>query len=291
MTQSETDGLLYHYTSAAGFTGILSKRCFWASSIYYLNDSREFHHARDLYRKMAAELLERETDAEVRANWSERLEVLSRDIPPGRVHPFILSLSAKGDLLSQWRAYGAGTGGFAIGLRPDVLCGILPRGFELRQCIYCEKEQENRVRQSVLATRPSPGETNPLTGEKRPFKWVASTVRLYADYVHRYATIFKDRAFEEEAEWRCISPWAKHEKHGWPEDEPAPKLHVRPGHSMLIPYVEIHVPEQTMDSLIARVRLGPTPHPALAIRSTRAFLKEHGLAAEVVESSVPFRAW
>jgi hypothetical protein len=39
---------LYHYTSQAGLIGIVKSMKLWATSIRYLNDSREYNHDRDL---------------------------------------------------------------------------------------------------------------------------------------------------------------------------------------------------------------------------------------------------
>jgi len=271
--------VLNHYTSQAGLIGIIGGRCVWASSIYYLNDAREFVYARDVFRQVADNLLKK-ADPEIATIWRSKLEPYLTDRPQDRLHPFVFSLSAQGDLLSQWRGYTPVTGGYCIGFRTDVLASVLPKGFVLASCIYSEKTQRAMVKRLLVDTKPR--------GQKDLFHvgWVRFSMALH----HEFATVFKHPAFFQEEEWRCVSPWFGG-KHGWSDDLKAPLLEVRVGNSMLTPYVKIKIPEDAMPSLISRVRVGPTPHVQLAARVVEKFLQEHGISAEVVASKIPFRAW
>jgi hypothetical protein len=193
--------VLHHYTSATGLMGIISNRCLWASSIYYLNDSRELSYAQDLFRQVSSDLLDSlsRTEPEISANWRDGLDQVLAKKSLDRVHPFVLSLNEQGDLLSQWRAYGAPPGGFAIGFNTKVLMSFLPSGFVLKPCIYSVEEQGAIVRSLLLGTKPEHGQAKKLSH--------VAWVRLYMAFSQEIAAVFKHPSFFQEEEWRCISPW------------------------------------------------------------------------------------
>jgi hypothetical protein len=96
-----TPEILYHYTSADGLCGIVESRAVWASIIHFLNDAEEFQYAISIEQ----ELLKERGSAEA----SEVLSTFLDWITSANVCAF--SLTAEGDLLSQWRAYCPASGG------------------------------------------------------------------------------------------------------------------------------------------------------------------------------------
>jgi hypothetical protein len=50
--------VLYHYTSQAGFLGIIQTREIWASNLLFLNDSMEFNYARKILQQEIRNLQE-----------------------------------------------------------------------------------------------------------------------------------------------------------------------------------------------------------------------------------------
>ena len=283
ITSESAPEVLHHYTSATGLMGIITNRCIWASSIYYLNDSRELSYAQDLFRQVASDLLDSadKTEPEISAKWRDGLDPILAKRSLDRVYPFVLSLTAQGDLLSQWRAYAAAPGSFAIGFHTKALMSVLPTGFVLRPCVYSEEQQRARLQSLLLGTKPKSGQTK---------NFHVGWVRLSMAFTQELAAVFKHPSFFQEEEWRCISPWFGG-KYGWAEDVEPPKLEVRGGASTLIPYVKLKIPEDVMPSLISVVRVGPTPHVDLAVRAAKNFLREHGINAEAVPSTIPFRGW
>lgn len=111
------DKPLYHYTRQSGLLGIIRDKQIWATHTQYLNDRREYLHALDLVRKEIDELLAT-TDRQSRSILQEMKDGLSGT---ERMNVCVCSFSEDRDSLSQWRAYGAGTSGFAIGLPGDFL--------------------------------------------------------------------------------------------------------------------------------------------------------------------------
>ncbi len=130
--------ILYHYTDAGGLLGILKPS--WpsgiaqpaggaallrASDVRYMNDFRELRHGLDLLR----ERLRAETRADFESSdveavfelFADQLDVPLFDESAKHLRVFAACLCKKGDLLSQWRGYAGGVGGYAIGFRTDVL--------------------------------------------------------------------------------------------------------------------------------------------------------------------------
>jgi hypothetical protein len=100
---------VYHYTTDEGFKGIIESQELWATSIYHLNDWKEFDYGREALIESTKALLKSKEVADAGA---EMLSYLYD------THPslFVCSFSAAedGDDLTQWRAYSS-KGGYAIG--------------------------------------------------------------------------------------------------------------------------------------------------------------------------------
>src|SRR3954469_8344806 len=91
---------LFHYTTAAGLHGILSSGRIWATDLEYLNDSRELRYGLDLLRDAML--------AHQAGKWSREVDFILgfRDVPPAR-RMMVTCYCEDGDLLGQWRGYGA----------------------------------------------------------------------------------------------------------------------------------------------------------------------------------------
>ena len=110
----EADGsvpeLVYHYTGPDGLAGILLGREIWATDLRYLNDSTEYEYlfARLSHRSAALDNAPAEAIAMTQA---------AQRIIAGLSRFYVACFCKSDDLLSQWRGYAGGIGGFAIGLR------------------------------------------------------------------------------------------------------------------------------------------------------------------------------
>jgi hypothetical protein len=102
----------------------------------------------------------------------------------------------------------------------------------------------------------------------------------------RVAALLKDRAFEEEQEWRAVSRVVENY-------ESAPILY-REGVSMLIPYMNLLLriaPE--IPVALEQVSIGPTPHPEESTRSVAHFLSRNGATPRrgTGYCGIPYRTW
>ena len=109
--------ILYHYTTPAGLLGIIDKREIWASHTQYLNDQREFQHAVSIIEEEIASM-KKTPQHDKHQDLLDQMASVLKD--SGSMNVCVCSFSEKGDVLSQWRAYGGGSG-FSIGLSGPFL--------------------------------------------------------------------------------------------------------------------------------------------------------------------------
>lgn len=273
---------LYHYTNQSGLLGILGSNTLWATKIQYLNDASEFQLALDLASSVLARLINGEKNAKKR----RKIEALQSNLRQIRhLNVCVCSLSARDDVLSQWRAYGGGTSGFAIGLDRRALEGQASKqGFELVQCIYDQKVQEELVERLVLESLDKDFNTQPSRIDKTRPRTIQA-LAVGGDFAKDFAQLapkIKNGAFSEENEWRLVSARGVDVR----------TLSFRPGISMLTPYLPFSLGDE-LRAYLCSVTVGPTPHPDLAQLSTSMLLAKlgNGESAHVYLSNAPYRAW
>ncbi|EGS7959812.1 DUF2971 domain-containing protein [Vibrio cholerae] len=267
---------LYHYTDQAGFLGIIQNKNLWATKIQYLNDNNEFKLALEISR----EILDKRV-AKARSNNEEnRIKRLKLNLSNIRnINMCVCSLSEEGDLLSQWRGYSSGYGGYSLGFERNQLEEIAStQGFDLCKCVYSKREQYELIQELVDETLLrfidyQEPHTNYLD-------CTSDSSSYFNDKLARLAPVIKDDSFSEEAEWRLIS------KNGISMKD----LDYRVGKSMLTPYFNIKFGAR-FDDALKTVIVGHTPHKDLAISATDMCIYKYGYSADIQESSIPYRSW
>jgi len=280
LTRRRKPRILYHYTSASGFVGILTSRAIWATNIRFLNDSSEYDFALDLARSVVQDRLERahgKFDIALNSVFQERL------LKDPTAEVYVSSFTENGDQLSQWRAYSAPAGGFAVGFTSRLLARSTDsnRHWFLAPCVYDSQNQWEIIR-SVFQIAAESAEENRRAGidHDRVFR---ESFKLIGRLIPLVAPVLKDPSFAEEQEWRLIH---------LPESFEYAAPLFRQGRSMLIPYHEHALAEQAVRLPIEEVIVGPTPHVVLAQNAAQMMLETHGLISTKVESSlIPYRTW
>jgi Protein of unknown function (DUF2971) len=109
---------LYHYTSNAGLTGILSRQKFWFTDYRHLNDPKELLHGMDLAHAIIAKGIAPMDRAGL------FYAMLGDLFSPANFEKvfgfFIASFSRNRDDLAQWHFYADDGRGFAIGIAPHL---------------------------------------------------------------------------------------------------------------------------------------------------------------------------
>jgi hypothetical protein len=277
--------LIYHYTRLDAFQKIVSSQEIFATSIRYLNDSSEFVYQYKLLNDVLPEFLASDSPE------FEKLSNLLVDDATFRISQgiFVSCFCKKGDLLSQWRGYGAGVrDGVALGFDTDVLEALIrdsysrprtdladpqsPPDFSfdgptcsLKACIYARKEQLDQKRR-VLGAFESLGTEETI-------------LKIAAILLGSDAARVKHPSFSEENEWRLIYK---------PGQDPS-TVDYRVGQSTLVPFVRIDL-SSVFHRALKKVVIGPTPNESASSSSIEGFLERHGLAdTEVVCSEIPYR--
>jgi len=224
--------IIYHYTTAEGLLGILNEKALWATKIHYLNDATELVEPIRIAKKILEELSAKADKYSIECTMQR---MLSDIFEWESINTCVVSFCAKGDLLSQWRAYGVSSSSYSIGFDSAKLTeAIKAHPFELKQCKYYNPNDYNKaVYQFILESSKE---------KDLPDNFIGRFINM--------AAVMKLKCFSEEEEWRIVSysPLSFTD------------LRFRVGKSMLIPYYSLPI---TLSSIV-EIIIGPCPHPNLA---------------------------
>jgi hypothetical protein len=171
-----------------------------------MNDSSELSYAISLIEDTLDEVFSGVTDEALTNLVSNRSGLVNPFEYPGP-RPFIACFCEVGDLLSQWRGYGADKAPVSLGLDLATLArvGRLPKGTVLRKVIY-EPEEQRRLVRAVVDTWLGTSETllnkkdSSEPSELLPYPAIWALQEALAEH----HLCFKHPAFSEEQEWRLI---------------------------------------------------------------------------------------
>ncbi|OZG74502.1 hypothetical protein BTA51_05745 [Hahella sp. CCB-MM4] len=253
---------LYHYTSYTGLMGIVESGTIWAGDIRYMNDSAELRHTADLIRQETAHRISGGHTNPVLLN--SFFDWVSRRITNGHML-FGASFRANGNLLSQWRGYSTHGKGVSIGFSPShILECSGQQGYQVGRCLYNPKAQQTLIAEVVDAV-----ETMAATSKDNSASYVDLFRSIEVDLL-RIAAILKHPSFQEEDEWRIVSPVVT--------DFMTSSVKFRQGTSMLVPYQEFHLKDRESGQMpLEHIFLGPTPNMELSMNSLTLYLTKQGI--------------
>lgn len=285
----EPPPLLHHYTDVNGMANILKSNELWATNAIFMNDHTEIIHTAGIFNAILAaqeegELTEHELAYRVWSDGAIRY-VLSK------VHTFceayVVCFCADPDLLSQWRGYGGGGGGYSLGFKADVLTSLGSGGLTLVRVIYDEDEQRRRVGELVSAWRALYVNHFPLDEPR----YVPVMHAVFARIFSVLATSFKNPAFAEEQEWRLC-----YQRPRLPDPLPVENFRVesRTRNGMPVPFVRFKSPivPDPPPLPVETICVGPQPNVLLALSGVWHLIQEIGIdqAVTIAPSAVPLRA-
>ena len=283
--------LLYHYTDAQGLLGMIRTQRLWATNIRFMNDPTEVAYAAGLVRRSVLEQGERYSKPLVK-DIARGIDALLK-LYETEDDKYICCFCEDGDLLSQWRGYGAVGGGYSLGFLASRLGLTAYRTLEspepvLRRVVYNGKQQRRIIDRWVRAAfewemlgrrrnrkRPQQIEFDDLAWNR--LNWFVSEC-LYC---------FKDPAYTEEREWR-VAQYGRN-VHG----ERPVKTEFRASRARIVEYAELDLATTNLGQEsklpIKVIRYGPTLDSHSTERALRLLCeaKEYG-AVSIVRSGVPF---
>ncbi|MFE3052290.1 DUF2971 domain-containing protein [Nocardia sp. NPDC059239] len=296
---------LYHYTTAAGLLGILepltntddlglaiettSVRSFslWATDARYLNDSAELTFAAKELGSAVIEQLDDLADDEPR---KEILQHVAERIREGdfttedvtyTTHSqaaYVTCFCTDGDLLSQWRGYGANGGGYSIEFDSRALEYLLVPALRAGDAVVGHAIGSPLVQVNYGLDDEKLREAAKLIVEGEPDSALFNMLSSLAQ--------FKHEAFAEEDEWRIVA------------SRPTfyTPLRFRPGPTGgITPYIRLIRPQPVDDltvipSAIRSITVGPGSDQDLREEALRQLLGQRGfLDVEVKRSKTTYK--
>jgi hypothetical protein len=282
-TPSET---LYHYTTFSGFMGIIQRKNLWASDIRYMNDSAELRHTADLVKQ---EVNRRLTGGHPSPGLlTSFLDWIAHRITNGHML-FGASFRTHGNLLSQWRGYSSPGKGVSIGFNSENIMECARRqSFEVGKCIYDQETQRHLISQVLDAVEHiyrMQSAALLAADSRQPVQSLYPGLfnEIESDLL-RIAAVLKHPSFQEEEEWRIVSPVIT--------DFLAAPVKFREGASMLVPYFEFNL--LTGDEKhfpLEHLYLGPTSYVELSMNSIAMYLAKSGIKPRrgVDYCQIPYR--
>jgi hypothetical protein len=281
---------LYHYCDTTAFLSIVERKEIWLSSLVSSNDETEGQLLADALLRIS------ETDG----TDAHTTEMLTRALVFVETLNNALGfcMSEDADVLSQWRAYGDGGQGVAIGfdlnaLRSLVSSDELPITLALHQVEYQQVAHEAAVRplyqqlsELIAAGALTDADLAELLGAETTSVPEAaptasrSAARLLMTLLSHADTYFrlKHEGFSEEKEWRLLS----NQFHGISEE-----CRFRARGSRVVAYRPFSIPN--VSDLITEVVAGPRHSTHLSLLSS--VLRQAGLLKTPVRAStIPYRS-
>ncbi len=217
---------LFHYTTAQGLKGIVEDKCLWATAASYLNDASEIEYGCAILREVLAnwEMSNGDDDSLSTTVLSclKPLFIDSGSQLDRATTIYVACFCTKSNLLSQWRAYGqaggysAGFHLFGTGLPADnakTFGGLKPEGEGYRAAlipvIYERKDQlaviKDTLKRNLEALeRPELKQIYEALEVQEQQQFIAKAVLLIDHFLVEQIIAFKNKAFEEENEWRIV---------------------------------------------------------------------------------------
>ncbi len=274
---------LYHYTNFEGLLGIVNSRSLWASDVRYMNDSAELKHAADLIR---IEVTRRIAAGHRRPDLlNQFLDWVTYRITNGHML-FGVSFRSNGNLLSQWRGYSRLGKGVSIGFDPEYIQRCAARQeFMIGKCIYDRASQARLIAEVIDQVEILALDHEEQNGvDTKEESWHQLFRQIESDLL-RLAAIIKHPSFEEEEEWRVVSPVIT--------DYVNAPVQFREGMSMLVPYICFNLTtDDKLPIALDHLYLGPTPNIMISMNSLNMFLAKNGITPRqgISYCQIPYRA-
>jgi len=204
---ADPPAILWHYTSGTSLLGIIESGELWSTQVSCLNDSTEIGYSAGLLREALREFRRsgpRDAVADILFDHAEA--GLSDDASPTSGW-FVACFTTEGDDLNQWRGYGNGEGGFAIGLRSAALAKIAAAsGTMLLKVNYDPETHRSLAHRVAMMTMQFFREGLAARSGAHVREWTTAFLEVWGEMLGYLAPALKDPAFRPENEWRLVRP-------------------------------------------------------------------------------------
>jgi Protein of unknown function (DUF2971) len=285
---------LWHYTTGQGAIDIITSGTLWTTQVSCLNDSTEFTHASVVLRQAMVNLInDPAAPDDKRDLYRRRLEISqAQTLPTAPNYPFFVAcFSEDGDDLSQWRAYGGGEGGVALGFHPSNLLQWGPENRMLLPVQYERNVQDEQARRVLDAVYDYFVQDVASRHQGERAECENQFFLAWGVWLNYLAPIFKNDAFRGEKEWRIVKQVQLNDLNNLRQ------LKFRQRQSMISRHFPLalggsaslpcpHLP-------LSAVTIGPSRYKLISEESIRLLLITRGYdlnAVNVTSSPTPFQA-
>jgi hypothetical protein len=265
----------FHYTDVDAFLSIISSRCMWATNLAFMNDPRELTYGATLVEEALEQAIAGCASDANRCEWLAAFKETTQD-QIGRNAWYSVSFCEEGDLLSQWRAYGAGGGGLALAWktlsnRPD---SRYPDGPILIGIQYKRDTQLKILERIISIHLTYLAAFHDIFADEAQSRLAHATESL-AMFLWISLFSFKDAAFESESEYRWVYPTFDGRMPG------GKPLRFRQFGGVVKPFFEADFSQADLQEVV----YGPTAHADLTAKWLRMALDANGFAETKITPS------
>jgi hypothetical protein len=282
------DTILWHYTTGATLISIFESMSLYSTQLSCLNDSTELRYASRLFQQALGARREANTSSGLAANLLDgALEYFKEDpdfpFQAGVFH-FVTCFSEERDDLGQWRGYGTGENGYAIGFKASDLFGV--RDAVLARINYDSKLHETLARRVVDAMVGFFEEAVTKYAPTDPLAFGKEFLAAWDEAIVMVAPLVKDPGFKNEREYRIVKSFHTDELS---QLKFIQKATMMSRHLPLKPPAgKVFDPYQLP---IREVIVGPCRHPHVSRISVDALLRQKGYPGGMVSTSkIPYQS-
>ncbi|TAY95878.1 MULTISPECIES: DUF2971 domain-containing protein [Rhizobium] len=269
---------LFHYTSSQGLIGILGEHKIWFSDATFMNDGSETTWGINLVAMAIDELLSGKPLEEIEAGESLKAEVVQA---MQAFQPVIFCMSARNNLLNQWRDYGKDAVPYSIEFDVQALEKWDGKTFPIfiTKIVYDVSLQRRLIRELLSRIY---AKTIELRGSRQYFDEDEGQrlLRGAAVEIVSLITRFKNTAFDAEEEWRAICYR--------PQVASVPRKY-RSSSLGVVPYYEWYAKEAPKQLPVKSVTVGPSPYAPVSDLALQQFLADNGYDVSTHHSTIPIR--
>ena len=275
-----SSGEVWHYTSGQALVAILNTGTLFSTQVSCLNDTLEQRYFGDLVHAEIKKVALSNTDQRLTPLLKIADGALTNRDFSATWH-FVSCFSEVTDDLGQWRGYGGGQCGYAVGFDLEKLLGVLrirrpgaivvPMCYDLALQQSIVKDVIENAKQYFIAG---------LSKHSDPEKWANEFIAAFSWALDIFACLFKHPKFSGEHERRIVAAFV---------DADLSSLIFTQKNTLLARHLPLSLMMTNWKLPITRVLVGPGPAQRVTQVSVGTLLKQRGYDVPVDLSSVPYR--
>jgi len=277
--------LLWHYTNGSSLIAILDSMSIYSTQISCLNDATELKYGSTLFHDALRELRAETSNDHMAENLLDGAISYFKENPDYQAASFhfVACFSEEEDDLSQWRAYGGGENGYAIGFRAaDLLC--VPNSMLVR--VSYDTDLQRRLAMKVATEMVRFFKEG--VGQYAPsdlIQFGQEFLEAWEEQLVMVAPMVKNPGFFKEKEYRITKGFVAGDLE---------KVKFVQKNTMMSRHLPLQPTGRDRSERyrlpIAKIMVGPSRHPQISRNTVDTLLRQKGYPAGLVSlSKIPFQ--